>query len=140
MTAQNDFAKMFGSIPNLCNPDLAKGGMASVAEYNTKLGDVALEAAEKSTEVMTAATKTTLDNMRDLTSAREPSAYAQAFAGFMQAQMELTQSATTALFEVAQGAGAQMGAVSASAAESAETTVKKTTNAASARKRASATA
>ncbi|MCA0997977.1 hypothetical protein [Alloyangia pacifica] len=140
MTAQNEFAKMFGAIPNLCNPDLAKGGMASVAEYNSKIGDVALEAAEKSNDVMADTTKKALGNMRDLAAARDPSAYGQAFAGFMQAQMELAQSTTAALFEVAQGAGEQMGSVSAGAAEKAEATVNKTTNAAAKRKTASATA
>ncbi len=140
MTAQNEFAKMFGAIPNVCNPDLAKGGLASVAEYNAKIGGVALDTAEKSNEVLSASTKKALGNMRELTSVREPSAYGQAFAGFMQAQMELAQSTAAALFEVAQGAGEQVGSASAGAAEKAETTVKKTTNAASARKTASAPA
>ncbi|WP_226622594.1 hypothetical protein [Alloyangia pacifica] len=140
MTAQNEFAKMFAAIPNVCNPDLAKGGLASVAEYNAKIGGVALDTSEKSNEVLSASTKKALGNMRELTSVREPSAYGQAFAGFMQAQMELAQSTAAALFEVAQGAGEQVGSASAGAAEKAETTVKKTTNAASARKTASAPA
>ncbi|NDV50557.1 hypothetical protein [Salipiger sp. PrR003] len=137
MTVQNEFAKMFSSIPNICNPDLAKGGMATAADYSANLSQVTLDAAGKSADVLTASTKETLGNMRALAEVREPSAYGEAFTGFMQAQMQLAQSTASALFEVAQDAGGKMGAVSAGAAEKAEETVTKTARGAAARKPAS---
>lgn len=89
---------------------------------------------------MTSSTKEALGNMRELAEVREPAAYAQAFTGFMQAQMQLAQSTAAALFEVAQGAGEQMSAVGSTAADKATTAARKTTRSASARKTSSTAA
>ncbi len=72
------------------------------ASLTDKLSKVALEAAEKSTEISTKWTKDTLAKAGELTSLKEdPADYTKAMTDFASAQAEMTSEAMAAFAEVA---------------------------------------
>jgi hypothetical protein len=74
----------------------------TTATLNEKLSGVALEAAEKSTEISSKWTKDTLTRLSEMSKAKtEPADYAKAMTDFASAQAEMTAEHMAAFAEVA---------------------------------------
>lgn len=102
--AQPDYTKMvqefFGAFP--VDMTAAKDAYKSTAAFNEKLSAVALDAAEKSTEISTKWTKDTLSKVAKVSKAQsEPADYSKAMTDFASAQAEMTSQSMAAYAEVA---------------------------------------
>jgi hypothetical protein len=102
--AQQDYSKMvqdfFGAFP----VDMTAGQDAfkSAAAFNEKLSAVALNAAEKSTEISTKWTKDTLAKVGSVTKAQaEPGDYSKVVTDFASAASEMTSESMAAYAEIA---------------------------------------
>ena len=72
------------------------------ASYGEKLSKVAIEAADKSTEISTKWTRDTLAKMTDVTRVKdEPADYSKSFSDFASAQAEMAAQTMAAFAEVA---------------------------------------
>ncbi len=79
-----------------------EGAFKTSATLNEKLSGVALEAAEKSTEISSKWTKDTLAKLADMSKAKaEPADYAKAMTDFASAQAEVVSENMAAFAEVA---------------------------------------
>ncbi len=102
-TAQDffgSFDKMFGDYPVNVN-EVTK----NVAEYNAKLGKIALEAARKNAEQSQAWATDTLNKMEVFTKVQsEPSDYAKVVSDFVSGQFQAAPEQVAAFAEIAKQA------------------------------------
>lgn len=101
---QNDMTKMMqemmGAFP--VDTKAMQDAFKTSATLNEKMSRVALEAAEKSTEISSKWTKDTLSKMGEMASVKdEPADYGKAMTDFASAQAEMTSEAMAAFAEVA---------------------------------------
>jgi len=91
---------MFGAFP--VDTKAFEDSFKSTVELNEKFANVALEAAEKSTEISAKWTKDTIAKMGDVTKAQnEPTDYAKAVTDFASASAETAAENMAAFAEVA---------------------------------------
>jgi hypothetical protein len=145
---QNDVTKMMqdmmGSFP--VDTKAMQDAFKTSATLNEKMSKVALEAAEKSTEISSKWTKDTLAKIGEMTAVKEePADYGKAMTDFASAQAEMTSEAMAAFAEVAKKVQMEtvelMLAAGKDFSEDATAAVKKaTTDVTQAAKKASATA
>ncbi|SMX27594.1 hypothetical protein TRP8649_01700 [Pelagimonas phthalicica] len=91
---------VMGSFP--VDTKAMEDAFKSQASMNEKLAAVALEAAEKSTELQATWTKDTLAKLADMTTAKEePADYAKAVTDFASAQAEVAAENMAAFAEIA---------------------------------------
>lgn len=91
---------MMGSFP--VDTGSMEDAFKTTATLNEKLSGVALEAAEKSTEISTKWTKDTLGKLADMSKAKaEPADYAKAITDFASAQAEVVSENMAAFAEIA---------------------------------------
>ncbi|MBO9465204.1 phasin, PhaP [Tropicibacter sp. R15_0] len=91
---------VMGSFP--VDTKAMEDAFKSQASMNEKLAAVALEAAEKSTELQATWTKDTLSKLADMTTAKEePADYAKAVTDFASAQAEVAAENMAAFAEIA---------------------------------------
>jgi hypothetical protein len=99
-----DYTKTFNEMMAMFPMDMSayQDGFKSYAAFGEKMSKVALEAAEKSTEISTAWTKGTIAKMGDVTKSKaEPADYTKSFSDFASAQAEMTSESMAAFAEVA---------------------------------------
>ncbi|WP_136439209.1 phasin family protein [Pacificoceanicola onchidii] len=104
MAKAQDFTGMFkdmmGSFP--VDTKAMEDAFKTSATMNEKLASVALEAAEKSSEISSKWTKDTLAKMADLSKAKaEPADYAKSVTDFASAQAEVAAENMAAFAEIA---------------------------------------
>jgi len=107
MATTQDFTAMMKDMMGAFPVDTKsfEEGFKSTATLNEKLSGVALEAAEKSTEVSTKWTKDTLAKMSDLTKVKaEPADYAKAMTDFASAYAEMATENMATFAEIAKKA------------------------------------
>ncbi|MEC7763894.1 MAG: phasin family protein [Pseudomonadota bacterium] len=142
--ATTDYTKMFtdmmGSLP--MDMSAMEGAMKSSAAMTEKMTKLALDAADKSTEISTAWTKSTISKMGDLSKTKEdPADYTKAMTDFASAQAESAAEHMSAFAEVAKkvqmdtielmlAAGKDMGDEASAAMKKATSEVTKATKAA----------
>ena len=91
---------MMGAFP--VDTSAMEGAFKSTASMNEKLTSVALEAAEKSSEISSKWTKETIAKLSDMAKAKdEPADYAKAMTDFASAQAEVAAENMAAFAEVA---------------------------------------
>ena len=92
--------EMMSSFP--MDMTVFQDGFKSCATFGQKMSRVALEAAEKSTDISAKWTRETITKLNDATAVRdEPSDYGRAMTGFASAQVETTAETIAAFAEVA---------------------------------------
>ncbi|SFE55483.1 phasin family protein [Roseivivax sediminis] len=99
-----DFTTMMKDMMGAFPVDTAamEDAFKTTATLNEKLSGVALEAAEKSTEISSKWTKDTLTRLSEMSKAKsEPADYAKAMTEFASAQAEMTAEHMAAFAEVA---------------------------------------
>ncbi|MCI2394107.1 Phasin [Aliiroseovarius sediminis] len=104
MTNTQDFTKMFQDMMGNMPVDMtfAQDAFKNQAALGEKLSKVALQAADKSTEISTKWTKETLTKMGNVATAKEEAAdYGKAMTDFASAQAELAAENMAAFAEVA---------------------------------------
>lgn len=102
-----DFAKMMQEMMASFPYDMSsyQDAFKSYASFGERMSKVALEAAEKSTEISTKWTKDTLSKLNDVAVVRdEPADYGKAMSEFASAQAEATAETMAAFAEVAKNA------------------------------------
>lgn len=102
--ADNDFTKMFQDMVSAFPVDTAafQEAFKTSAAFGEKMSKVALEAAEKSTEISSKWTKSTIDKMGDVSKAKsEATDYTKAMTDFASAQAETAAENMAAFAEVA---------------------------------------
>ncbi|WP_323767745.1 phasin family protein [Marinovum sp.] len=135
---------MMGAFP--VDTSALEDAFKTQATLNEKLSNVALEAAEKSTEISSKWTKDTLAKLADLSKAKsEPADYAKAMTDFASAQAEVAAENVAAFAEIAKKVQMEtvelMMAAGKEFSEEASAAVKKATNdATAATKKATSTA
>lgn len=135
---------MMGAFP--VDTSALEDAFKTQATLNEKLSGVALEAAEKSTEISSKWTKDTLAKLADLSKAKaEPADYAKAIADFASSQAEVAAENVAAFAEIAKKVQMEtvelMMAAGKEFSEEATAAVKKaTTDATAATKKATAPA
>ncbi|WP_370252282.1 Phasin [Nioella sp.] len=134
MAKTNDFTKYVNEALAAFPIDTSAYNEAfkSSAALGEKFSRVALEAAEKSTEISAQWTKDTLAKVADVTSVKdEPTAYTKAMTDFASAQAEMTAETLAAFAEVAKKVQMEtvelMMAAGKEASEEATAAVKKAT-------------
>ncbi|MGH1465008.1 MAG: phasin, PhaP [Cognatishimia sp.] len=121
---------MMGAFP--VDTSALEDAYKNTAALNEKFASVALEAAEKSSEISSSWTKDTLAKMADMSKAKaEPADYAKAITDFASAQAEVAAENMAAFAEVAKKVQAEtvelMMSASKEATEEASAAVKKAT-------------
>lgn len=105
MTAKTqDYTKMMKDMMGAFPVDMTamQDAFKTQATLSEKLSKVALEAADKSTEISTKWTKETLAKVADVTKVKEdPADYTKAMTDFASAQAEMTAESMAAFAEVA---------------------------------------
>ncbi len=99
-----DYTKMMKDMMGAFPVDMTamQDAFKTSASLSEKLSKVALEAADKSTEISTKWTKDTLAKFGDMATAKEdPADYTKAMTDFASAQAEMTAEAMAAFAEVA---------------------------------------
>ncbi|MCK0149036.1 phasin family protein [Marivita sp. S6314] len=92
--------EMMGAFP--VDTKAMEDAFKTTATLNEKLSSVALEAAEKSTEISAKWTKDTLSKLSDMSKAKtEPADYAKAMTDFASAQAEVAAENMAAFAEIA---------------------------------------
>ena len=138
---QQDFAAMMKDMMGAFPVDTTamNDAFKTTATLNEKLSGVAIEAAEKSTELSAKWTKETLSRLSEISRAKtEPADYAKAMTEFASAQAEMTAEHMSAFAEIAKKV--QMDTVELDFSEDATAAMKKASAdaAAGAKKTASA--
>jgi len=103
-TKTQDYTKMMKDLMGAFPVDMTamQDAFKTSATLSEKMSKVALEAAEKSTEISTKWTKDTLSKVADVTAVKEdPSDYGKAVTDFASAQAEMTAESMAAFAEVA---------------------------------------
>ncbi|MFY0597593.1 MAG: phasin, PhaP [Cognatishimia sp.] len=121
---------MMGAFP--VDTSALDDAFKNTAALNEKLAGVALEAAEKSSEISSVWTKDTLSKLADMSKAKaEPADYAKALTDFASAQAEVAAENMAAFAEVAKKVQSEtvelMMSASKEATEEATAAVKKAT-------------
>ncbi|MHA6347078.1 phasin family protein [Roseivivax sp. CAU 1761] len=101
---QQDFAAMMKDMMGAFPVDTTamNDAFKTTATLNEKLSGVAIEAAEKSTELSAKWTKETLSKLSEISRAKtEPADYAKAMTEFASAQAEMTAEHMSAFAEIA---------------------------------------
>jgi hypothetical protein len=104
MTTTQDYTKMMQDFMGAFPMDMSavQDSWKSYASFGEKMSKVALDAAEKSTEISSKWTIDTLNKMGSVASVKEePSEYSKAFTDFASAQAESTAETLAAFAEVA---------------------------------------
>jgi hypothetical protein len=104
MAKTQDFTKTFQDMMGAFPVDMSafNGAFKTQAALGEKLSKVALEAAEKSTEISTAWTKDTLNKIGAITTVKdEPTDYTKAMTDFASAQAEVAAENMAAFAEIA---------------------------------------
>jgi hypothetical protein len=104
MAAANDFTKMMSEMMGSMPVDMSamNDAFKTSAAMGEKMSKVALDAAEKSTEISSKWTKDTLAKMGDVTAVKsEPTDYTKAMTDFASAQAEMAAENMAAFAEVA---------------------------------------
>lgn len=134
-TKQNDFTKYMTDMMSNLPMDMTafNDTFKSQAALGEKMSKVALEAAEKSTEISSKWTKDTLTKIGDVTKVKEePTDYTKAMTDFASAQAEMAAETMAAFAEVAKRVQMEtvelMMAAGKEATEEATAAVKKATN------------
>ena len=134
MAKTNDFTKYINEAMAAFPVDMTayNDAFKTSAAMGEKFSKVALEAAEKSTEISSQWTKDTLSKMGDVASVKdEPTAYTKAMTDFASAQAEMTAETLAAFAEVAKKVQMEtvelMMAAGKEASEEATAAVKKAT-------------
>ena len=134
MAKTNDFTKYINEAMAAFPVDMTayNDAFKSSAAMGEKFSKVALEAAEKSTEISAQWTKDTLSKVSDVTKVKdEPTAYTKAMTDFASAQAEMTAETLAAFAEVAKKVQMEtvelMMAAGKEASEEATAAVKKAT-------------
>lgn len=99
-----DYTKTFQDMMGAFPMDMSafQDGFKTYAAFGEKMSKVALEAAEKSTEISTAWTKATITKMGDVTKVKvEPTDYSKSMTDFASAQAEMTSESMAAFAEIA---------------------------------------
>ncbi|MER5170609.1 Phasin [Thioclava sp. GXIMD2076] len=99
-----DFTKIMQDMMSSMPMDMSKfqEGFKAQAAFSEKMSKVALDAAEKSTEISAKWTKETLAKMGDMTATKsEPADYAKAMSDFASASAEIASENISAFAEVA---------------------------------------
>ncbi len=99
-----DYTKMMQEMMSAVPTDMSsfQDAFKSYASFGEKMSKVAIEAAEKSTEISSKWTKDTLSRMNDAAAVRdEPSDYGKAMSDFASAQADMTSETMAAFAEVA---------------------------------------
>lgn len=99
-----DYTKTFQDMMGAFPVDMSafQDGFKTYAAFGEKMSKVALEAAEKSTEISTAWTKGTIAKMGDVSKVKaEPADYSKSMSDFASAQAEMTSESMAAFAEVA---------------------------------------
>ncbi len=122
---------MMGAFP--VDTSALEDAFKNTASLNEKLASVALNAAEKSSEISSKWTKDTLSKMGEMSKAKaEPADYAKAMTDFASAQAEVAAENMAAFAEVAKKVQAEsielIMAASKDVTEEATAAVKKATN------------
>jgi len=122
---------MMGAFP--VDTSLTKDAFKNTVAMNEKFAGVALEAAEKSSEISSKWTKDTLAKMSEMSKAKaEPADYAKAMTDFASAQAEVAAENMAAFAEVAKKVQMEtvelMMAAGKDVTEEAQAAVKKATN------------
>ncbi|MEP2534006.1 phasin family protein [Shimia sp.] len=122
---------MMGAFP--VDTSALDDAFKNTASLNEKLSGVALEAAEKSSEISSKWTKDTLSKLADMSKAKsEPADYAKAMTDFASAQAEVAAENMAAFAEVAKKVQAEtvelLMAAGKDATEEATAAVKKATD------------
>jgi len=135
MAKTNDFTKYINEAMAAFPVDMTayNDAFKTSAAMGEKFSKVALEAAEKSTEISSQWTKDTLSKMGDVASVKdEPTAYTKAMTDFASAQAEMTAETLAAFAEVAKKVQMEtvelMMAAGKEASEEATAAVKKATS------------
>ena len=134
MAKTNDFTKYVSEMMSAYPVDMTamNDAFKTSAALGEKMSKVALEAAEKSTEISSKWTKDTLAKMGDVTSVKsEPTDYTKAMTDFASAQAEMAAENMAAFAEVAKRVQMEtvelMMAAGKEASEEATAAVKKAT-------------
>ena len=127
----NILKDMMGAFP--VDTAALEDAFKNTASLNEKLAGVALEAAEKSSEISSKWTKDTLAKLADMSKAKaEPADYAKAMTDFASAQAEVAAENMAAFAEVAKKVQSEtvelLMAAGKDATEEATAAVKKATN------------
>jgi hypothetical protein len=104
MAKTNDFTKMFQDMVSAFPVDTSamQEAFTTSAAFGEKMSKVALDAAEKSTEISSKWTKATLTKMGDVSKVKsEPTDYSKAMTDFASAQAESAAETMAAFAEVA---------------------------------------
>ncbi|KAF0676997.1 Phasin [Profundibacterium mesophilum] len=104
MTNTQDYTKMFQEMMNSFPVDASafQNSFRSYASFGEKMSKVALEAAEKSTEISNRWTRDTIAKIGDVTTVKqEPADYTKAMTEFASAHAEMTAETMAAFAEVA---------------------------------------
>ncbi len=99
-----DYTKMMSEMMASFPVDMSsfQDGFKSYAAYGEKMSKVALDAAEKSTDISTKWTKETIAKMNNIATVRnEPADYGKAMSDFASSQAEMTAETMAAFAEVA---------------------------------------
>ncbi|MBD3679352.1 MAG: phasin, PhaP [Rhodobacteraceae bacterium] len=102
--AANDYTKMMKDMMGAYPVDMTamQDAFKTSATFGEKLAKVALEAADKSTEISTKFTKDTLAKVGDTAKAKsEPADYSKAVTDFTSAQVEASAETMAAFAEIA---------------------------------------
>ncbi len=109
MNTAQDFTKFFGQLPSGLQLDgsAATDAMKVWATFGERLSGITPEAAAKSNEIAMASAKKTFARLGDVTKVhQEPAGYAQAAAGYVEGQFELSRRTAEAFAGVMQKAQA----------------------------------
>ena len=135
MAKTQDYTKMFKDMMGAFPVDMSafEGAFKSSAALGEKFSRVALEAADKSTEISTAWTRDTLSKVGGLTAAKDDAAdYSKAMTDFAAAQAEAAAEHLAAFAEVAKKVQVEtvelMLATGKEMSDEAQTAVKKATD------------
>lgn len=104
MAASQDYTRMMQEMMASVPMDMSsfQNSLRSCASFGEKISTVALEAADKSTDISARWTKQTIAGMNDATALRdEPSEYGRAMTDFASAQAEMGAETMAAFAEVA---------------------------------------
>ena len=104
MAKTTDYTAMFKDMMGAFPVDMSsfQDAFKTSASYGEKFSKVALEAAEKSTEISTKWTKDTLSKLGDMSKVKaEPADYSKAITDFASAQAEMAAEYMSAFGEVA---------------------------------------
>jgi hypothetical protein len=139
MASTNDYTKMMSDMMSAFPMDMSAMNdmFKTQAAMGEKMSKVALDAAEKSTEISSKWTKDTIAKMGDVTSVKdEPTDYSKAMTDFASAQAEMAAENMAAFAEVAKKVQMEtvelMMAAGKEASEEASAAMKKATDEATA--------